>query len=117
MPVEAIRPLVIRADQPRALPASCLADLRTPMPAGVIKAAQLAVLATDDDDWRTANCEGEMRAGLRQLWLEAHEKPIAAVDRQQIEFEYVGIDVKALRQRMTRLALVEQQLKLCKIWH
>ena len=85
-----------------------LADLRTAMPAGIMEAAQDTVLAAHDHDRRTPDRKSHMGTGLRQLCLEAGQKPVPAIYRHQIGLEHVRIGVEPLRQSTPRLALVQQ---------
>ena len=75
--VQPVCPLMVRANKARLASMACFADLRPPVPTGVVKGLQRSIMVADDHDRRACDRCREVTARRRQLTFKAHENPAA----------------------------------------
>lgn len=115
--VQVISPLMVGTDQLRATAMSVGADLRSAMPAYIVKAADEAIAPTDQQHRVPADRDGHIGSAFRQLRFEADHEPRSTEDAGHVEIEQIRIRVERLRQRVARLRAAKQVQNSTLIYH
>jgi hypothetical protein len=89
--IRGIRPLMVRADQPRGVSARFGANDGAAMPTHVVQGMDGAILTTDDDDRVGIHLDEEVIARLRNLTRMPGEQPSATPDLLDVEAVQFGI--------------------------
>ena len=63
------------------------------MTADVVKGAELAVFATDDQEWFVVDVDGEELSGLFHLIEAAHDLPVTGEDSFAFELRDAGVEI------------------------
>jgi len=96
LPVEAVTPLVVGANEPDGRPAVGGADPAAAMTAGIVERADFSVEIADQHDAMVADLDREEGARLVELAIVSDEQPVPAPDRFHFGSEDAGIEIERL---------------------
>lgn len=107
--IQLVGPLVVRTDQLRPPALLGLAQDRAAVPAGVVKCADLTIVAAHDDDGIGADLVHDEFTGLRDLAGRDGKDPFAVPDLLHVDLEDACVAVEVLFQGMCGGAAHQQR--------